>query len=198
MKLSAWAKSQGISYITAYRWFCGGALPVPAYQTPSGTIVVDVAGTATPKSRGDAPGLDVALYARVSGHDQRADLDRQLARLQAFAAERGLNVVREVHEVASGMNGHRPKLLALLRDPATASIVVEHRDRLMRFGADYVEAALAASGRGLIVVDPGELKDDLVQDMVEVLTSFCARLYGKRSARRRAEAGAEAAGAIEP
>lgn len=68
----------------------------------------------------------------------------------------------------------------------------------MRFGADYVEAALAASGRGLIVVDPGEFKDDLAQDMVEVLTSFCARLDGKRSARRRAEAGAEAAGAIEP
>lgn len=193
MKLSAWAKTQGISYLTAYRWFRQGALPVPSYQTPSGTIIVDVAGTATSRDNGDRPGMSVVLYARVSGHDQRADLDRQLAKLRSFAEQRGLSVVREVHEVASGMNGHRPKLLALLRDPAAQGIVVEHRERLMRFGADYIEAALAASGRSLLVAEPDELKDDLVQDMVEVLTSFCTRLYGRRSARHRAEAAAAAA-----
>lgn len=71
-------------------------------------------------------------------------------------------------------------------------IIVEHTDRLMRFGTEYVEAALTAQGRKLVVVDPQELKDDLVQDMIEVLTSFCARLYGRRSAKNKAKRAIEA------
>ena len=71
-------------------------------------------------------------------------------------------------------------------------IVVEHRDRFARFGSEYLEAALAASGRRLIVVDPGEMNDDLVQDMIAILTSFCARLYGRRGARNRARSIASA------
>ncbi len=84
------------------------------------------------------------------------------------------------------MNGRRPKRMRLLSDPQVRVIVVEHHDRLMRFGFEYLETALAAQGRRLVVVDPGEVQDDLMQDMVEVLTSFCARLYGRRSARNRA------------
>jgi predicted site-specific integrase-resolvase len=61
----------------------------------------------------------------------------------------------------------------------------------MRFGAEYVESALAATGRKLIFVDPGEVKDDLVQDMIEVLTSFCARLYGRRSTKHKAQKAIE-------
>lgn len=67
-----------------------------------------------------------------------------------------------------------------------SAVVVEHRDRLMRFGAEYVEAALKADGRQLIVMNPGEVPDDLLQDMTDVLTRMCARLYGKRSAKQRA------------
>jgi len=84
------------------------------------------------------------------------------------------------------LNGKRRKLLRLLSDATIAAVVVEHRDRFARFGSEYLEAALAASGRRLIVVDFSEMNDDLVQDMISVLTSFCARLYGKRSARNRA------------
>jgi putative resolvase len=76
-------------------------------------------------------------------------------------------------------------------------IVVEHRDRLMRFGAEYVEAALAARGRRLVVIDQRELKDDLVADMIEVLTSFCVRLYGRRGARNRAKKALEILGPTE-
>ena len=74
-----------------------------------------------------------------------------------------------------------------------ATVVVEHRDRLARFGVDYVEAALAAHGRTLVVLDDGEVADDVVGDMVEVLTSMCARLCGRRSARRRAQRAVAAA-----
>jgi predicted site-specific integrase-resolvase len=76
--------------------------------------------------------------------------------------------------------------MRVLSDPAVQTIVVEHRDRLARFGFEYIEAALAACGRKLIVVDEPEMKDDLVQDMVDVLTSFCAGLYGRRAAGKRA------------
>ena len=66
----------------------------------------------------------------------------------------------------------------LLADPAVTTVVVEHRDRLGRMNTELVEAALSAHGRRLVVLDHGEVDDDLVRDMVEVLTSFCARLYG--------------------
>jgi predicted site-specific integrase-resolvase len=91
------------------------------------------------------------------------------------------------------LNGHRGKFLTLLRDPSVTTIVVEHRDRFARFGAEYVEAVLAASGRRLLVVDPSEVDDDLVRDVTEILTSLCARLYGRRAAADRARRAVEAA-----
>ena len=100
---------------------------------------------------------------------------------------------RVVTEVGSALNGHRRKFLALLRDQAVSTIVVEHRDRFARFGAEYAEAALAASGRRLLVVDPAELDDDLVRDVTEILTSLCARLYGRRAAADRAARAVAAA-----
>ena len=75
----------------------------------------------------------------------------------------------------------------MLADPKVQVVVVEHRDRLGWMNTELVEAALSAHGRRLVVVDDGEVTDDLVRDMTEVLTSFCARLYGRRSARNRAE-----------
>jgi len=87
----------------------------------------------------------------------------------------------------SGMNGARRKIRRMLADPKIGTLVVEHRDRLGRMNVELVEAALSASGRRLVVLEEGEVDDDLVRDMVEVPTSFCARLYGRRSARNRAE-----------
>ena len=129
----------------------------------------------------------VAVYARVSSHDQRADLDRQVARLTAWATTQNMAVSDVVLEIGSGMNGRRRKLSALLADPTVTTIVVEHRDRLARFGVEHLVAALSAQGRKIVVVDEGEVDDDLVQDMTDVLTSFCARLYGRRGSRNRAQ-----------
>ena len=117
---------------------------------------------------------------------RRPTLDRQVARLSVWAVQAGMPVVRVEAEVGSGMNGARARARRLLADPAAAVIVVEHRDRLGRMNTELVEAALAAPGRRLVVLDDSEVTDDLVRDMIEVLTSFCARLYGRRSARNRA------------
>lgn len=138
----------------------------------------------------------LGLYARVSSHDQKTDLERQSARLQVWAETTGRPIIRSVSEVGSGMNGARPKLRALLADPAVTTIVVEHRERLGRMNTELVEAALAASGRSPVVLNPDEVDDDLVRDITEVLTSFCARLYGRRSAANRVKAALESAAAI--
>jgi predicted site-specific integrase-resolvase len=180
VNLKEWAKLQGVHPVTAYRWYREGKLPVPARRVGR-LILVDV-DHARPATGG------TAVYARVSSADQRGDLDRQVARVTAWATERDMPVDRIVTEVGSAANGRRSRLLALLRDPGVRTIVVEHRDRFARFGAEYVEAALAAQGRRLLVVDPGEVDDDLVRDVTEVLTSLCARRYGRRGARSRAEA----------
>ena len=180
MKLSEWAAQQGVHYQTAWRWWKRGPLPVPARQLPTGTILVDVPSPPT------SAGGQAVVYARVSSHDQRADLDRQVSRVMAWAGEQQLVVDQVVCEVGSGLNGRRPKLARLLADPTATTIVVEHRDRLARFGVEQLQAALAAQGRRVVVADPGETTDDLVRDMVDVLTSFCARLYGRRGARNRA------------
>ena len=84
------------------------------------------------------------------------------------------------------MDGRRRELHWVLSDPAVSVLVVEHRDRLARFGVEYLEAALASSGRRLVVLDPEETSSDLVCDVTEVLTSMCARLYGRRAAKSRA------------
>jgi predicted site-specific integrase-resolvase len=182
MKLSEWARKQGISYRTAWRWFKEGKLPVPVEQTPTGTILLKEPTTEFNQ---------VAIYARVSSSDQKNDLDRQISRLLQFANSQKWAVAKTVTEIGSALNGHRPKLIKLLLDTSIKTIVIEHNDRLMRFGFEFLEAALAAEGRKLVVVDRGEVKDDLVQDMIEVLTSFCARLYGRRSAKNRAKRALE-------
>jgi putative resolvase len=184
VKLSDWARANGVHPKTAYRWWRNGILPVPARQINARVILVDDPASASRS----APSLSaVGLYARVSSHDQRPDLDRQVARLSEWAAKAGARMVRIEAEVGSGMNGARAKVRRLLSDPAVSTIVVEHRDRLGRVNVELAEAALSASGRSLMVLDPTEVDDDLVRDMTEVLTSFCARLYGRRSARNRAE-----------
>ncbi len=178
MKLTDWARQTGIHPKTARRWFHQGVLPIPARQLSTGTILVDAPL--------EANGAGAALYARVSSWDHQADLDRQMGRLSAWAARAGLTVVRAEAEVGSGLTGRRRRLMRLLADPTISTIVVEHRDRLARFGVEELEAALRAQGRRVVITDPGETTDDLAREMVDVLTVFCARLYGRRSARNRA------------
>jgi putative resolvase len=188
MNLKEWAMANGVHPHTAYRWFREGTLPVPAQRVGSRTILVNIDANTMPDAVGG-----LGLYARVSLHDQKADLERQVARLTRWAATTGRPVVRVESEIASGMNGARSKAKRLLADTAVTTVVVEHKDRLGRMNVELIEAALSASGRRLVVLDEGEVEDDLVRDMVEVLTSFCARLYGRRSAKNRALKALEAA-----
>ena len=144
-------------------------------------------------------GARCVLYARVSSADQRGGLDRQADRLAEWATQHDCRPDEVVKEIGSGLDGNRRQLRRIIGDPSVGTIIVEHRERLCRFGFEYIEAALSARGARILVVDDGEVmdhsevEDDLVRDAAEVMTSLCARLYGKRSARRRAERAVAAA-----
>src|SRR5215469_2132713 len=122
MKLSQYAKQQGVSYKTAWRWYKAGQLD--AYKTATGIVIVR-----DPVVQVQAPGR-VAIYARVSSADQKSDVVRQLERLREYCLARGYQVAKEVTEIASGLNDQRPKLTKLLIDTSISTIVVEHKDRL--------------------------------------------------------------------
>ncbi len=176
MKLSTYAKQLGISYKTAWRWYTDGKLD--AYQTDSGTIIV--------RDSIDEPS-GIALYARVSSADQKDDLERQVDRLRDYATANGYKIDKIVSEIASGLNDTRPKLTSLLVDKSVGVIVVEHRERLTRFGFNYIANLLEVQGRRVEVIFPDETKDDLVQDFIAIITSMCARIYGRRGNKNRAE-----------
>ena len=133
------------------------------------------------------------VYARVSSGDQKEDLDRQVGRVVEWATQQGCRPDEVVKEIGPGLNGNRRRLRRLVADHTVGTIVVEHRERLSRFGFEYLEAALSGRGARILVMEDAELEDDLVRDVTEVMTSLCARLYGRRSARRRAERALAAA-----
>ncbi|MGO8947954.1 MAG: IS607 family transposase [Ktedonobacterales bacterium] len=181
MKLSEYAKQQGISYRTAFRWWQAGQ--IPGYQAATGTIIVHV-----PQDPHAVP-QRVAIYARVSPHEPQANLDRQAERLISYCAAKGYQLNRVVKEIGSGVNDSRPKLLALLEDQTITLIVVEQKDRLTRFGFRYLETLLHGQGRRLEVVNEAEDEtEDLLADLTSMIYSFCARLYGQRRAKRKTEA----------
>jgi predicted site-specific integrase-resolvase len=184
MNLKEWAEQEGVAYVTARRWFASGKLPVPARKVGGLILVGDQAGTVAQAV--------TAVYARVSSAEEQVDLDRQVALVTAWAAGKGLPVGRVVTEVGSALDGKCVKLIALLRDKSVTTIVTEHRGRFARFGVEYVEAALAAQGRRLLVAGPWEVDEDLVPDATEVLTALCARLYRRREAADRAARALEA------
>jgi putative resolvase len=179
MKLSAYAKQQGISYQTAWRMWQRGELP--AHQLPSGTVIVDV----PPIPQVVRP-QKIAIYARVSSAENRKNLDGQAERVGDFCTAKGWQIAKVVKECGSGVNDQRPQFLALLADISISHIVVEHKDRCSRFGVAYIQTLLKTQGRELVIVNEAEEgQEDLMQDFVAIITSFCARLYGRRRASRK-------------
>jgi putative resolvase len=181
MKLSTWAKKQGICYKTAWRWASSGKMPVPCVKTETGLFLV-CEPEIKPSSQSKA-----GIYARVSSQPQKADLERQVERIKQFASANGYIVEKVVAEIASGLNDKRKGLLSLLTDTTIDVIICEHTDRLARFGTNTIEAMLNAYGRKLIVIDKTELNNDIVKDLVDIITCFCAKIYGKRSGKNKAK-----------
>src|SRR5579859_7377884 len=182
MKLIDYARLQGISYRTAWRWYKAGKNA--GQQMDTGTILVT-----EPLLVKELPATaNVAVYTRVSSSENRSNLDSQAERLVAYCTVRGYQVSKVVKEIGSGVNDNRPKFLALLADPSIGRIVIEHQDRGTRFGFRYIETLLKTYGREIEVVNQAEHStEDLLADLTSIVYSFCARLYGQRRAKRKTE-----------
>lgn len=179
MKLSDYAKSQGVSYRTAWNWWKQGI--IKGRQLPTGTILIEV--DATTQSS-----VVACIYARVSSSENKDNLDRQAERLTQYAVAKGYTIHKVVKEVGSGLNDNRKKLNQILSDKNFTVLVVEHKDCLTRFGANYIDILLSETdGRLEVVNGVTDDKEDLMTDFAGVITSFCARLYGMRRAKRNTE-----------
>jgi predicted site-specific integrase-resolvase len=177
MKLSQYAKLNKLTYRTAWNHYKNGW--IKCEQLPTGTVlVVDSEASNKPKK--------YVIYSRVSSSENKNNLEAQADRLLKYCTAKGYNVVDIVKEIGSGLNDSRPKLLSLLKDNNIDVIIVEHKDRLTRFGFNYIQTLLENFNRNIEVVNEVENeKEDIVQDFVSVITSFCARIYGQRRSKRK-------------
>lgn len=182
MKLSEYAKRHSISYRTAHRHWKQGF--IKGVQLASGTIVVEEESSPVVRTKQRA-----VLYARVSSSENKANVETQLERLRGYASAKGYTIVREVKEIGSGLNDKRPLLEKILLWDAWDIVLVEHKDRLARFGVNYLGVLLQKQGKNIeIINNVQDSKDDLMQDFVAIITSFTARLYGLRRSQRKTEA----------
>lgn len=148
----------------------------------TGTILVfeDESARAFPQN--------VAVYARVSSAENTSNLESQAERLVGYSTAKGYQVSKVVKEIGSGVNDDRPQLLALLEGTSITLLVVEHKERLSRFGVRYIDTLLRVQQRRLEIVNESENDtEDLLADFTAILYSFCVSMYGFRRAKRKTE-----------
>lgn len=177
--LNEYAKEHGIKYRAAWNRFKNGKIPT-AFRDEFGKILI-------PEDKPDKP-QKVVCYARVSSPQNKQNLESQAERLINFANAKGFSVNKVVKEIGSGLNDKRLKLMKLLNDNEITHIIIEHKDRLTRFGFNYLVSWMRSKQCEIIVMNEAETdKDDLMQDFVSLITSMVARLYGLRRSRRKTE-----------
>lgn len=185
-KLSDHARRMGVKYQTAWKWYKAGKI--------EGAVMRN-GGIYVPLEKDDTESRDqlaAVTYARVSSSQNKANLISQSERLYKYSTARGYQVQRQVKEVGSGLNDKRKQLESLLKDDSWTILVVEHKDRLTRFGFHYLELMVESQGRRIEVINlADEVGDDpvkdIVEDLVSIITSFTARIYGQRRAQRKTE-----------
>jgi len=172
MKLSAYAKKHGITYRTALNWFHTNQIK-GSYQLENGTIIVEDIPTEQSIN-------NIVIYSRVSNHSRKEELNYQVDRCISYCTAKGYSISKIHKEVASDMNDNRKEFWRMIESKPDI-IVVEHKDRLTRFGFKYLERLLPQLGCKIEVINRDhEDEKDLIKDLVSIITSFCCRLYGLR------------------
>jgi len=190
LKPSEFCELVGISYRTFKRWVSEGRIRV--VRTPTGRIRVPY--SEVEQILGRKPGareIRAIIYARVSSSDQKKDLERQIQYLTQYCATKGYRVIDVLSDVASGLKTNRRGLLKLFDYVVSRQVdivVVTYRDRLTRFGFEYLEYFFKQYGVKIEVIYGEEPKDayqELVEDLIAIVTSFAGKLYGMRSHKKK-------------
>lgn len=179
-KLSQYAKENKVTYRTAWNHFKKGLID-GAYQLPTGTVVIPDSFKSKDKDY-------IVTYARVSSSENKSNLKLQSKRLIDYCNAKGWIVNEKIEEIGSGVNDKRKKLLNLLKQKYVTKLVVEHKDRLTRFGFEYIKAICELTNCEIIILNQSEdEKENIIEDFVSIITSFCAKVYGQRRSKRKTE-----------
>lgn len=179
IKLSEYAKIKSITYRTAWQHFKNNLIP-NSYKDETGHVYINLDDNSL--------GNNAVIYARVSSNDRKTSLIEQQKRLEEFSNLKGFNIVKSYKEIASGMNDNRPMLNKIFNDDNWDVLVIENKDRLTRFGFNYIEKLLKIQGKSIMVVNTtDDDKTDLMKDLISVIYSFSARMYGLRRRKNKEE-----------
>ena len=176
IKLSDYAKMKSVTYRTVWNRFKQGKLP-NAYMDESNHVYVKLESTNSNKT---------IVYARVSSNDRKESLKEQQVRLENYALLNNLNVIDSFKEIASGMNDSRPILTKILKRDDWDILLIENKDRLTRFGFNYIKTLCESKGKKIIVTNTSENdKEDLMKDLISIIYSFSAKMYGLRKKKNK-------------
>jgi predicted site-specific integrase-resolvase len=176
-KLSDYAKKFNVTYRTAWNRYKAGKID-NCFIDNTGHVCINIPEIIT--------GNKAALYSRVSNSDRKDNLERQSERLLNYSITNGYNIIYNIKEIGSGLNDERPKLIKLLKQKDWDVLIVENKDRLTRFGFNYLETLLNLINKNVLVVNrSNDDKTDLIQDMISIIYSFSARMYGLRKKKNK-------------
>ena len=191
LKLTEAAQHLGVHPDTLRRWANAGKIKI-AGKTPGGQRLFDLADLSaiikspTNRSLPIPTRKPTIAYARVSSHDQKKDLKRQVEQLQLFCAANGWNY-EVIEDLGSGMNYNKRGLKGLIKvlcNQEIERLVITHKDRLLRFGSELIFSICGHVGCEVVIINASEdstYEEDLTRDVLEIITVFSARLYGSRS-----------------
>jgi len=179
MKLSEYAKLNKITYTTAYSWFKKGYLK--AKQLPTGTILVDEDNDLVDENKNHNHNRNrCIIYARVNSSDQKDHIDSQIERIRNYASIKGYQIIEEYKEISSGLNDNRPKLNKILNNTNYDILLIEYKDRLTRFGFNYIEQFLNYKKQRIEVINLTEDKENILEDFISIITCYCSKIYGRK------------------
>lgn len=186
IKISKLAKDLGVTTTTLYNWWRKGDIEFIKSTTGRNFVSSETYN----KFMGikETKEEKVIIYCRVSSTENKSNLKTQEDRLITYCNAKGYKVHKCISEVGSGINDNRSKLIKIFKDDDYTKIVVEHKDRLTRLGFNYIETLCSVMGKEIEVINNVETnEEDLIQDFVSIITSFCARIYGQRRSKRKTE-----------
>lgn len=179
------AKHLGVSAQTLRRWEKAKKLS-PSHRTQGGQRRYSLAQLQPVNRESKSSDLPTVAYARVSSHDQKEVLQRQIHMLEAYCSLKGWTF-SIIKDLGSGMNYHKRGLKQLLEQIMNGEIgrlVLAHKDRLLRFGAELIFSLCSAKNIEIVIINQGDepsFEEELAKDVLEIITVFSARLYGSRS-----------------